>query len=93
MFSISFWFEWVASEWNCADAPSRNIEIPFTTRRDCPFNSLEGFYRFRGGGDFSDSFAMSPRSGSDSAPTEIDDGKAISSIDYDGMIVREGEHA
>ena len=58
-----------------------------------PFQFFRGILSIQGGGYFSDSFAMSPRSGSDSAPTEIDDGKAISSIDYDGMIVREGEHA
>lgn len=48
MFSISVRLESVAPEWNCAGAPSRNIELPFLSKRDCPFSALEEFLSTRG---------------------------------------------
>ena len=43
MFSISIWPERASSAGNCADAPSRGLNQPFSTRRGCSADSLAGF--------------------------------------------------
>ena len=86
MFSISVWFERVASEWNCADAPSRNVRLPFPTRHDDPFGSLEEFLSIQES-IFSDSFEVLTNSGNtDSMPASFmssDDTPSVDMMDID----------
>ena len=88
MFSISVRPERVALEWNCADAPSRNVRLTFHARHDGPFYSLEEFLSAQES-IFSESFEALSRSGSESMTFSVDSGYAVS---IDMEIDSEEEH-
>ena len=85
MFSISVWFERAASEWNCADSPSLNIDLPFLTKHDFPLSTLEGLLSMRGD-IFRNSAESFPHSGRSIGSMEIDSGNAMADIDNSILI-------
>ena len=82
MFSISVWFERVASERNCADAPSRNVRLTFPARHDGPFGPLEEFRSIQKS-IFSESFEVLAHNGSIDRASTIDSGNPVASIDME----------